>query len=36
MESADGLAAVAYEGDCVKLCLKYYDSILGGYAAGDR
>ena len=29
MESADGLAAVAYEGDCVKLCLKYYDSILG-------
>ena len=28
MESADGLAAVAYEGDCVKLCLKYYDSIL--------
>lgn len=30
MESADGLAAVAYEGDCVKLCLKYYDSILGG------
>ena len=25
MESADGLA----EGDCVKLCLKYYDSILG-------
>lgn len=29
MESADGLASVAYEGDCVKLCLKYYDSILG-------
>ena len=29
MESADGLAAVAYEGDCVKLSLKYYDSILG-------
>lgn len=29
MESADGMAAVAYEGDCVKLCLKYYDSILG-------
>ena len=29
MESADGLAAVACEGDCVKLCLKYYDSILG-------
>lgn len=29
MESADGLAGVAYEGDCVKLCLKYYDSILG-------
>lgn len=29
MESADGLAAFAYEGDCVKLCLKYYDSILG-------
>ena len=29
MESADGLAAVAYEGDCGKLCLKYYDSILG-------
>lgn len=29
MESADGLAAVAYEGDCVKLCLKCYDSILG-------
>lgn len=29
MGSADGLAAVAYEGDCVKLCLKYYDSILG-------
>lgn len=29
MESADGLAAVAYEGDCVKLCLKYYDRILG-------
>lgn len=29
MESADGLAAVAYEGDSVKLCLKYYDSILG-------
>ena len=29
MESADGLAAVAYEGDCVKLCLKYYGSILG-------
>ncbi len=29
MEFADGLAAVAYEGDCVKLCLKYYDSILG-------
>lgn len=29
MESTDGLAAVAYEGDCVKLCLKYYDSILG-------
>lgn len=29
MESADGLAEVAYEGDCVKLCLKYYDSILG-------
>ena len=29
MESADGLAAVTYEGDCVKLCLKYYDSILG-------
>ena len=29
MESADGLAAVAYEGDCVKLCLKYYDSLLG-------
>ncbi len=29
MESADGLAAVAYGGDCVKLCLKYYDSILG-------
>lgn len=29
MESADGLAAVAYEGECVKLCLKYYDSILG-------
>lgn len=29
MESADGLAAVAYEEDCVKLCLKYYDSILG-------
>ena len=28
MESADGLTAVAYEGDCVKLCLKYYDSIL--------